>query len=64
MAPQLALFEAARYHDPRVAADRARARSLAKLRPVRRCERSRPSEDTTVVVLRRSPPSSAGRTAA
>lgn len=38
-APQLSLFEADRYHDPRVAAERARARAIAKLRPVRRCER-------------------------
>ncbi|MCW2923183.1 MAG: hypothetical protein JWM98_587, partial [Thermoleophilia bacterium] len=32
MTAQLTLFAADRFHDPRVAADRARARSLAKLR--------------------------------
>lgn len=37
VAHQLTLFEADRYHDPRVAADRARARALAKLRPVTGC---------------------------
>lgn len=34
MSSQLVLFSADRYHDPRVAADRARERSLAKLRPI------------------------------
>jgi hypothetical protein len=33
---QLELFAADRYHDPRVAAARSRARSLAKLQPMRR----------------------------
>ena len=36
-APQLALFEADRYHDPRVLADRTRRRAIAMLRPARRC---------------------------
>jgi hypothetical protein len=39
MGCQLSLFESDRYFDPRIGADRARARSLAKLRPVRRCQR-------------------------
>ena len=38
--PQLSLFAADRYHDPRIAADRSRARALAMLRPYRKCERA------------------------
>lgn len=41
MSTQLVLFSADRYHDPRVAADRARVRSAAKLRPVHRVDPTR-----------------------
>lgn len=49
MSSQLALFSADRYHDPRIAADRARERSLAKLRPL---TRARLSESEGGIVVR------------
>jgi hypothetical protein len=70
-APQLALFEADRYHDPRVLADRTRRRSIAMLRPVRRCAREELRPVTSLDAWRaaRSPermaaPAAASRAAA
>lgn len=51
MSTQLMLFSADRYHDPRVSADRARERSLAKLRPVSACRRVEPVCPGTIVLV-------------